>query len=362
MQADPPSRCSLQACGAPIDAGACNVDTCPSGCCDSSGRCEQGLTSTECGQSGAVCQNCLQTGESCVDQTCVAAGDGGGDCSFGCPGGGCCDPANGCVLDRSDTACGLDGARCFDCTQFGAACDPQSNECRTPGGAILCAQTCDGCCDPLGNCQTGFADVACGESGARCQDCTALQPASTCDAKAAPRLCASQETQCPAPYAGCPAVLEELAPAAAHVCSSGELRAAAAACSGGPDADACDSYFAFESSSNPACARCLQLFDVDFETQSGIRACAAPYVDATCNHNSGCIVDCLRESCFGCADDASTSQCDTQGLSGTCAAYRQSDNCVTQALSGAAALCNPTTYQGNFGAWLEAVGARYCGQ
>jgi len=85
-------------------------------------------------------------------------------------------------------------------------------------------------------------------------------------------------------------------------------------------------------------------------------------VDATCNHNSACIVDCVAQSCYACVDSDSTAQCEAQVQSATCSAYFMADQCVTQAFTGAGALCNPATYQGNFGAWLGAVGAQYCGQ
>ena len=105
----------------------------------------------------------------------------------------------------------------------------------------------------------------------------------------------------------------------------------------------------------------MKQFDFDFVDQIGIRTCVAPFVDATCNHNSACIADCTAESCFHCPDNASTSQCETQVQAATCAAYTQADQCVVQALAGAAAFCNPVTYQGHFGAWLQGVGAKYCG-
>jgi hypothetical protein len=140
-----------------------------------------------------------------------------------------------------------------------------------------------------------------------------------------------------------------------------ELQSAAAACAGGASTTACAAFFNFESGSNPSCNNCLQAFDYDFVTQVGTRACVAPYIDAACNHNSACIADCVTESCYPCVDSSSTTACDTQVQTGTCAAYFQADQCVTQALAGAGAVCNPATYQNNFGAWLQAVGAQYCG-
>ena len=167
--------------------------------------------------------------------------------------------------------------------------------------------------------------------------------------------------QCPAPYPSCPAGLQQRAPTRQSVCSAIELQNAGAACSKGASTTPCGAFFGFESTANPACAACLQPFDVDFAAQSGVRTCVAPFVDAACNHNSACLVDCMTQSCFDCLDAASASQCQTQVLSGTCASYDQADQCVTQALRGAAAVCSPATYQGAFGGWLQAVGATYCG-
>lgn len=330
------------------------MQTCPSGCCDENGQCQPGSASTQCGTGGAICTSCLPG--FCLNQQC-----GSHDTDSGPPCVGCYDPSSGaCVPGTADKQCGSNDAPCLDCTKYGATCDG-SGLCSSPDGSVPCPQSCDGCCDANGNCQIGFADVQCGERGAACQDCTALRPTSACDFSVAPRACASRQTQCPAAYPSCPAGLQEPAPIAQKVCSANDLANAAVACSDGPSAGTCSAFFDFESKSNGACATCLQAFDADFAAQIGIRACVAPLVDASCNHNSACVVDCVTYSCYQCLDDASTAQCESQALSGTCLAYTQADGCVTQALGGPAALCNPTTYQGKFGAWLQAVGTRYCG-
>jgi hypothetical protein len=121
-------------------------------------------------------------------------------------------------------------------------------------------------------------------------------------------------------------------------------------------------FFSFEQGNDMACANCLSPFDYDFVAQSGIRACVAPYLSATCNHNSACIADCTTEACQGCQGQAATEQCEAQSQTGACAVFISADQCVSQALSGPAAVCNPTTYQGNFGSWLQAVGEKYCAQ
>jgi hypothetical protein len=110
------------------------------------------------------------------------------------------------------------------------------------------------------------------------------------------------------------------------------------------------------------CYSCLEPFQYDFVQGVGVRTCIAPYLDSSCNHNSACIADCVTQSCTFCVDTPSTEQCDTEAESGGCATYVQGDACVTQALDGAGSLCNPNTYQGNYGAWLQAVGAAYCGE
>ena len=93
---------------------------------------------------------------------------------------------------------------------------------------------------------------------------------------------------------------------------------------------------------------------------AAIRLCAAPFVDAACNHNSGCIVDCLTEACFGCYSEPDA--CEASAQAGTCATYFAADACVAQALAGPAAFCNPDTYHGNYGLWLQAVATSYCGE
>jgi hypothetical protein len=376
------SQCSNQQCGAALDAGVCNVETCPSGCCDSFGVCQQGITGLQCGTAGTNCQTCLNSSETCVNQQCASA-DGGACGPNTC--GGCCDAFGNCSQTSSDTQCGFGGRSCVNCAALGGTCSGYGfgggigvgvmggpfggggfpgfpfATCELPDGAVPCSQSCQGCCDVSGNCQPGFTNTQCGQVGATCQDCTAGATPSTCDVNVSPRTCTSKQTQCPAPYPSCPTALTETAPARQKVCSTLELESAAAACAGGASTTACGAFFTFEGGSNSSCYNCLQAFAYDFVTQVGTRACVAPYVDAACNHNSACIADCVTESCYPCVDPSSTTACDTQVQTGTCAAYFQADQCVAQALVGAGAVCNPATYQNNFGAWLQAVGAQYCG-
>jgi hypothetical protein len=357
-------QCSSQSCGPPPDGGACNVETCPSGCCDQFGNCLQGITSTVCGSLGIFCQNCLLANQLCsTQQQCTSAlPDGGNPCNaFTCH--GCCDSSGTCHNSFADTNCGVGAGPCIDCLALGDQC--ASGQCVAPDGGLLCSQSCAGCCDATGNCRPGFDGAECGEKGAACQDCTVIDPQSVCDLNGSPRGCAKQQTPCPlivsTPYTTCPAALEEPSPTTEDVCSTAELQTAGETCSDGADSEGCLGFFNFEFGSNQACFYCLNQFDYDFSRQTGIRTCAAPFVDAACNHSSGCTVDCVTQSCYGCPDYPSTDECGAQVQSGVCALFFQADPCVTQALEGAAALCNPATYQENFGAWLQAVGTEYCG-
>ncbi len=349
-------QCNNLTCGTPFDGGACNGLTCPTGCCDfTTGVCQQGLTNMVCGNFGAFCQNCVDKGEICSSQQCMPT-DGGIACAFNCK--GCCDTNGSCSLSGSDTECGRGGLPCVDCTKVGNVC--MDGLCFGADGGQPCSEICDnGCCDPNGNCRPGFLDTQCGGRGDACQDCTSLNPPSTCDvnANSADRpVCAGQT--CGTPYGGCPAALAETAPTPQNVCSTDELENAAVFCASGPNTAGCNEFqFSDQVTFGGQCTKCLQPFFQDFVTQVGILACVAPYVDATCNHNSACIADCVTESCFGCDES-----CDTQVQTGTCATYFQADQCVTEALGGPGAVCNPVTYQGNFGAWLQAVGTKYCGK
>jgi len=353
------TQCDGQQCMGALDAGVCNAQTCPNGCCDSYEHCQQGLTSMNCGNFGTSCQSCQPDGL-CSNQQCIPGPTTAAQCNpNNC--NGCCDSMGNCINGYDGAQCGSRGTRCVDCTKMGNQCEFGS--CIGPDGAAICSQTCAGCCDTNGNCQLGFASTQCGEVGAACVDCTALSPPSTCDLNnVSPRACASQQTQCPEPYPSCPTPLQQQARATQKVCSPSDLQALAAACSGGAYSNSCSSFFSFESGTNLACANCLEGFDYDFVDQTGVRSCVAPFVDATCNHNSACVADCVTESCYPCNDIPTTEQCETQVQTSTCAAYFQADQCVTQALNGPGAVCNPITYQGSLGAWLQVVGATYCGQ
>ncbi len=343
--------CSNQQCDPSADAGVCNEQTCPTGCCSDLGSCELGTAITACGTGGVTCLSCVSLGESCLGQRCTGA-DGAAGCGwFNC--GGCCDDSGACVPVDSDENCGVQGTRCTDCTNLGARC--VLGACMASDGAVACAQSClEGCCDTGGACQLGFIDTQCGQ-GSLCQDCTKLIPASTCDLSVLPRTCTSEETTCPAAYPGCPAALQAQSPARQAACSITDLQNVAQACAGGLESAACSGLFEMAS----GCVDCLQPFAYDWTTPFGIHACLAAYLDAACNHSIACMDDCVTQACAGCL--LGRDSCEPQAQMGTCAGEVQAAACANAALdAGAGGLCNPATYAGNFGAWLQAVGAAYC--
>lgn len=106
----------------------------------------------------------------------------------------------------------------------------------------------------------------------------------------------------------------------------------------------------------------LSTFDYDFSELTGLLECVAPFVDASCNHDTACLVDCTDQSCAMCNGSAATSQCQNQVRSGQCSSYYQGAQCIGPAFFGPGSFCNPSQYQGNFGNWLQGVGKYYCAQ
>lgn len=336
----------------------CNAQTCPSGCCES-GLCQQGITGVACGGFGTNCQNCRALDHICSNQQCVYDRDAAPSCNASNCSCGCCDDQGDCLGGLDAPRCGTGGRRCVDCTGNGNQC--VLGVCTMPDGGEPCSQSCPGCCDGNGVCLPGFTDTQCGQIGSLCVDCTSVKPASICDVNVSPRTCVSLQTECPGVYPDCPAALQEPAPVRQKVCSTSDIQNAASGCAGGPDTAGCNAFFNFEATSNAACFRCLQPFSYDFVDGIGIRLCVEPFVDAACNHNSACVVECVNEACYICPDTPSAVLCAAQVQSGACAPYYQADVCVTTALNGAGAVCNPATYQQSFSAWFQAVGAKYCG-
>jgi hypothetical protein len=70
---------SFASCGAA--KAACSAANCI-GCCDSTGMCVSGNTTTSCGASGNLCKAC-SSGQACSSGVCKAGGTGGGTASSG---------------------------------------------------------------------------------------------------------------------------------------------------------------------------------------------------------------------------------------------------------------------------------------
>ena len=391
----------VKACGSKKQT--CDATTCGSGCCTTfqgSPACVSGTSTLACGNGGAACINCAMKGEACNPATkaCVSAPCGPNDCLGCCAGSSCvpgqsntqcgsgglsctdctttgelCNPSNGqcqknppvcgpmncngccagdvCVTSEGDTQCGVGGVACTDCTASGESCS---------GGTCVTTcntTTCKGCCD-TGVCTAGFVDTACGSGGAVCADCT--MSSETCDTLAVPRVCTGTTSTCPATYGGCGSgVTTATLSVTSGACNSTDLANAAAACKTGEGSAPCQSFISIEPGINAACATCLTPFYYALNDGTGIFNCVSPYVSSTCNHNTGCIDDCENQSCDKCPS-GSVQSCLTSVQTSQCATYWSKAGCVATALFGAANFCSPTTYGGNYGAWLAGVGGHYC--
>lgn len=381
----------------------CDVTTCPSGCCTlylGQQACVSGVSSLACGNAGGQCIDCITNGQVCDPnaKTCVNAPCGPNNCK------GCCDGTT-CVPNESDTECGTGGLSCTNCSAQKLFCDSSTGQCENQPpkcgpnnckgccagdacitsesdaqcglGGLACtdcsasqetcsngtcstsctSQTCPGCCQG-GTCFAGFVDSRCGSGGAACTDCTQKQ--STCDTLATPRTCKSQQTTCPATYTSCPNnVTTPTLTVTKGECKASDLADAKAACTTGFGSSACQSFISSEPLINAACAKCLTPFEFDLQVGTGIFNCVSPFVASTCNHDTGCISDCLTTSCEQCPQNA-LQQCEIQVAQGQCQSYIQGASCIGNALFGSGSFCNPQQYQGDYGAWLAGVGAHYC--
>ncbi len=328
------------------------------GCCQNN-VCVAGTATDACGTKGEQCQTCATGG------TCAPVGTGvgqGGTCQTPPPPPcgpttctGCC--FNGlCAVGSQDTACGTNGGTCSDCSRSTRVCT--AGACATPPPPPCGPQNCAGCCDATGTCQAGFLNGECGSQGLACTNCTARQ--STCDTNATPRACRTATSTCPSTYGTCGAAVTTRAPVRQQVCSAATLSNGRAACSGGPDTPACIAFFQFLTGASAACSACLAPFDVAFNEGSGIFACLAPFVSSTCNRATGCTSDCQDKSCASCSA-SQVEPCQTEARTTQCQQYWQQSSCVTSAFFGSGAVCNPLSYGGNYGQWLQGVGNRYCG-
>ncbi|MBL8924361.1 MAG: hypothetical protein JNJ54_36265, partial [Myxococcaceae bacterium] len=68
-----------QGCGSPA---RCSPASCATGCCDATGICQSGNSTTACGARGNTCQPC-GLGLSCIGGTCMSLGTGAGTSGTG---------------------------------------------------------------------------------------------------------------------------------------------------------------------------------------------------------------------------------------------------------------------------------------
>ena len=203
----------------------------------------------------------------------------------------------------------------------------------------------------MGACHAGTTSNECGSNGASCGNCAAS--GLTCDVNQFPAVC---DQSCPAPYPGCVPGTTEVPPQAAPgACKAVDLNDAAVGCAGGPFTNDCQSFLNGESQVNQPCASCLQQFQSEFSTDAGVYLCAAPFLNAGCDVESGCAQDCQTQGCQACVEET----CDASAQAGECSPFFNAANkCIAQS-AAATALCSPSSYP-NFGAWLKGVGGHYC--
>lgn len=324
------------------------------GCCNGAGNCVAGTQNNACGQpTGVACTNCSATGKICdgPTRTCVSPCNPGS-----CP-NGCCN-GDVCVTGIQNDLCGTGGLACQNCNATNQVC--QGQQCRDRCGPLNCA---GGCCLPSNACTLGVANSACGSNGAACANCTANN--SVCDTAANPRACTNAGS-CPSPYNQCPGgTTMPITPQTQGLCPDVDLSALQGACGAGPDTPSCQTALQTLAAINPACATCIRPFAEPFNQLNGIYRCVAPFVNNTCRGNMGCAADCQRDSCDQCPP-AAEDQCRTDVIQGQCGGFfGPTAGCVGAAIGPGqpGRFCNPTIYPilNAYGAWLRAVGDRYCG-
>lgn len=96
---------------------------------------------------------------------------------------GCCDGAGVCQTGVTEATCGAGGNTC-------AAC---SSPLVCQLGACVQSGTCNGCVDSAGKCVAGTAAGACGSKGAQCTTCTANQ---ACNAGTCVTECKAENGAC----------------------------------------------------------------------------------------------------------------------------------------------------------------------
>jgi hypothetical protein len=172
----------------------CNAQSCPTGCCQGN-KCMTGTADTQCGGGGSdggtggqQCVDCTIFNATCQNHVCQTK-CGPENCS------GCCDATGTCVAGRSSSACGQFGDACDDCTARASfcnglvsprACNDAQNECPSSYGTCpagtstevvkekqnVCSSfdlddIASSCSDP----EDFFCQLIISEKSAGCQDC-----------------------------------------------------------------------------------------------------------------------------------------------------------------------------------------------
>lgn len=200
---------SALSCGG---AKPCGPKECPFGCCDATGACQPGSSSSQCGAQGTACTACALA-QQCNLGICgnfgtsggpgggsgggsgggtgggsLGGGTGGGSTGGGVGGGGgvACGPSNcaGCCRtgvcvtspnNANNTTCGASGSSCVDCSALAMTCNTATHACTTGtgGGTGGGGGTCDGCRLPSSTCVplASTSVVNCGRLGATCVAC-----------------------------------------------------------------------------------------------------------------------------------------------------------------------------------------------
>lgn len=160
--------CRDQSCQSAVNPGDCTPFNCPTGCCDSEGRChiDGAINEQYCGVLGLQCETC-QTWEECSLGSCKPK-----SVSCSCGPGQCCNGGT-CVPGNTTTQCGTNGAPCDNClTKLPpSTCNTATFICgdSTPS----CTNCIAGCCEN-GNCipYASQSSSRCGSGGATCQPCS----------------------------------------------------------------------------------------------------------------------------------------------------------------------------------------------
>ncbi|MCC6217852.1 MAG: hypothetical protein IT376_23540 [Polyangiaceae bacterium] len=99
----------------------CGPFSCPSGCCAASGQCLVGQSDSACGDGGSACQDCAASGQTCAPQGFCYSGPSCGphNCA------GCCTATGECRPGSASQNCGQYGALCDNCGAKGQTCQGQ---------------------------------------------------------------------------------------------------------------------------------------------------------------------------------------------------------------------------------------------